>query len=173
MPHLIAPALLPGHTGPRVFLAGSIEMGRAEPWQTPLAQRLLAARPDALVLDPRREAWDASWAQRLDHPMFREQVEWEIAHLDSADLAVFYFQPGTQSPITLLELGRHTARPNAATSTLVCCPEGFWRQGNVEVVCALAGVPTPLSSMDALGDAAERWLAAWGRSEPGAARPGA
>jgi hypothetical protein len=24
---------------------------------------------------------------------------------------------------------------------LVCCPEGFWRKGNVEIVCARYGVP--------------------------------
>ena len=33
---------------------------------------------------------------------------------------------------------------NAATTPeklIVCCPEGFWRKGNVEVVCARFGAP--------------------------------
>lgn len=43
-----------------------------------------------------------------------------------------YFDPSTKSPISLLELGILTANPN---KLLVCCPEGFWRKGNVDVVC--------------------------------------
>jgi hypothetical protein len=48
-----------------------------------------------------------------------------------------YFVPSTKSPITLLELGL-LARSN---KLVVCCPEEFWRRGNVEVVCARYGVP--------------------------------
>jgi hypothetical protein len=42
-----------------------------------------------------------------------------------------YFDPTTKSPISLLELGLH-----ARTGKLiVCCPEPFWRKGNVDIVC--------------------------------------
>src|SRR5208282_1577115 len=36
----------------------------------------------------------------------------------------------SKAPITLMELGLH-----ASDNTVVCCPEGYWRKGNVDVVC--------------------------------------
>lgn len=118
-----------------VFLAGSIEMGRAEPWQ-PTVEDALADLPIAL-LNPRRDEWDASWEQSIANPVFRGQVEWELAGLEHAAVVAMYFVPGTQSPITLLELGLLAS----SGKLVVCCPEGFWRRGNVEVVCARYGVP--------------------------------
>jgi hypothetical protein len=66
-----APLLLDGRT-PSVFLAGSIEMGQAEDWQTQLERTL--ADLDIIVLNPRRDEWDSSWVQSFDNPTFREQV---------------------------------------------------------------------------------------------------
>ena len=115
---------------PLVFLAGSIEMGAAEPWQARLENALSPLA--GTLLNPRRDDWDASWVQSIENAPFREQVEWELRGLRSADIVAIYFDPATKSPITLLELGlvaeRHTV--------LVCCPDGFWRKGNVEIVCA-------------------------------------
>ena len=45
--------------------------------------------------------------QEADEPEFRRQVEWELGALESADVIVMYFAPGTQSPISLLEMGLH------------------------------------------------------------------
>lgn len=157
MPLLVSPDRLNRLTGRMVFLAGSIEMGRAEDWQQGLAKRLLAIDPSLVVANPRRLNWDASWVQSIDNPPFNEQVNWELDHIEQADLVVFHFQPGTQSPITLLELGKHLARPNAAHSTLVSCPEGFWRKGNVDIVCQRAGVRPPFLSLEDLTVAAEGW----------------
>lgn len=141
-----------------VFLAGSIEMGKAEDWQTRLARRLEAVDPGVVVANPRRKAWDSRWVQSIDNPVFREQVEWELDHIERADLVVFYFQPGTQSPITLLELGKHLERAHAARHTLVCCPEGFWRKGNVDIACARKGMMAPATSLDELERQASDWL---------------
>lgn len=121
---------------PSVFLAGSIEMGVAEDWQAKIAAALLPL--DVLVLNPRRESWDSSWAQEIGNPPFREQVEWELSALDAADVILMYFDPATKSPITLLELGIHAAA--SPEKLVVCCPEGFWRKGNVDIVCARYGV---------------------------------
>ena len=118
-----------------VFLAGSIEMGRAEPWQTAV-EAALADLPVA-VLNPRRDEWDASWEQSIANPRFRGQVEWELDGLERAAVVAMYFAPGTQSPITLLELGLFVR----SGRLIVCCPPGFWRRGNIEVVCARHGVP--------------------------------
>jgi hypothetical protein len=116
-----------------VFLAGSIEMGRADGWQTRV-ETALADLPIA-VLNPRREAWNDSWEQSIANPMFRTQVEWELDGIERAALVAMYFAPETKSPITLLELGL-AARSG---KLVVCCPPGYWRRGNVEVVCARYG----------------------------------
>lgn len=118
-----------------VFLAGSIEMGSAVNWQESVEQALLDM--NIVILNPRRDAWDASWVQSIDNPSFREQVEWELAGLERADVVAMYFAPATQAPITLLELGL-VAR---ARKAIVCCPDGFWRKGNVQVVCRRYGIP--------------------------------
>lgn len=122
--------------GPSVFLAGSIEMGLAGRWQEVLERAL--ADLDVLILNPRRDEWDSSWAQSIDNPVFREQVEWELAAQEQASVIAMYFAPDTRAPITLLELGL-AARSG---KLIVCCPEGYWRKGNVDVVCARYGIPT-------------------------------
>jgi hypothetical protein len=129
-----APPALDGHT-PSVFLAGSIEMGRAVDWQEQVVRALQDL--DVVVLNPRRDEWDASWEQSIDNPPFREQVEWELAGLERASVVACYFAPDTRSPVTLLELGLYAR----SGKLVVCCPEGYWRRGNVEVVCRRYGVP--------------------------------
>jgi hypothetical protein len=120
---------------PVIFLAGSIEMGGAEDWQGQVEDSLRDL--DVVLLNPRRDEWDSSWVQSIHNPQFRGQVEWELEGLERASVVAMYFAPATRSPITLLELGL-CARSG---KLLVCCPEGFWRRGNVEVVCARYGVP--------------------------------
>lgn len=134
-----------------IFLAGSIEMGRAEPWQAAFEQAL-ADLPVA-VLNPRREEWDAGWEQSISNPQFRGQVEWELDALEWADVIAVYFAPATQSPITLLELGLFAR----SGKLIVACPAGFWRRGNVEVVCARFNVPL-VADLEALIKAARRAL---------------
>ena len=128
------------HGGVKVFLAGSIEMGAAENWQ----ERLTAALEpyDVTVLNPRRDDWDSTWEQKIDNPQFNEQVTWELSALEDSDLVVFYFDPSTKSPITLLELGLFgPTAEDSETTTIVCCPEGFWRKGNVDIVCDRYDIP--------------------------------
>ncbi len=120
---------------PSIFLAGSIEMGLADPWQARVEEAL--ADLDVILLNPRRDDWDAAWEQSIDNPRFREQVEWELEAQEIASLIIMYFAPGTKAPITLLELGLAVR----SHRLMVCCPEGFWRRGNVEVVCAYYRVP--------------------------------
>jgi hypothetical protein len=127
------PLRLDGRT-PSVFLAGSIEMGTAEDWQEQLTRTLHDL--NILILNPRRDEWDASWVQSITDTQFREQVEWELTGLEQASVVAVYFAPATKAPVTLLELGL-CARSGKA---VVCCPEGYWRRGNVEVVCARYGM---------------------------------
>jgi hypothetical protein len=118
-----------------LFLAGSIEMGNASPWQKQAISTL--ADTDWTILNPRRDEWDSSWEQSINNPNFKEQVEWELGGLDKAHKIFFYFDPDTKSPVTFLELGLHANSGKA----VVCCPDGFWRQGNIEIVCSKFDVP--------------------------------
>ena len=114
---------------PAIFLGGSIEMGTAEDWQARLKAELCDY--NVTLYNPRRNDWDASWEQSIHNKQFKEQVVWELKHLEDADTIIFYFAPGTKSPITLLELGLFAKNHHV----IVCCPEGFWRKGNVDIVC--------------------------------------
>lgn len=118
-----------------LFLAGSIEMGTAEEWQTRV--HLYLADKNILILNPRRLDWDSSWVQSIDNKQFREQVEWEIDGLETADKILMYFDPETKSPISLLELGLYAV----SGKIIVCCPDGFWKKGNVDIVCKRYGIP--------------------------------
>lgn len=117
-----------------IFLAGSIEMGSAEDWQSELASRLLV---DFNVFNPRRDEWDPSWEQKFETPHFSQQVRWELDALDKADIILIYFSPNTKSPISLLELGLYAS----SGKVHVVCPEGFWRKGNVDIVCNTYNIP--------------------------------
>lgn len=114
---------------PFVFLGGSIEMGKAEDWQTKLTNDLQSF--EGTVLNPRRRDWDSSWEQKIDNLQFNEQVTWELTAQEDSDVLVYYFDPKTKSPITLMELGGYGGR----VPTFVCCPDGFYRKGNVDFFC--------------------------------------
>ena len=118
-----------------IFLAGSIEMGMADDWQTQVAQSLMDE--NLTLLNPRRDRWDPTWKQTITNPPFRGQVEWELEAQTRATMIAMYFEPSTQSPITLLELGLFAN----SDKLIVCCPDGFWRKGNVEIVCQRYQIP--------------------------------
>lgn len=120
-----------------IFLAGSIEMGKAENWQA-MCETFLSGEYKYVTYNPRRESWDSSWTQSIDNPKFVEQVEWELDHLDECDIIVMYLDGNTMSPISLLELGLFAS----SGKMHLVCQDGFWRKGNVDVVCNRYNIPT-------------------------------
>lgn len=128
-----------------IFLAGTIDNGASENWQEK-ATELLHGKVD-YIYNPRRPDWNANWAQREDNSQFNEQVTWELEHIGRATYVLFYFAPGSLAPITLLELG--IAAATHPHRLIVCCPEGYWRKGNVDIVCTLYGL-TRITSLDEL-----------------------
>ncbi len=129
---------------PTLFLAGSIEMGKAVEWQEKVA--LFFDKANVILLNPRRDNWDSSWEQDISNPQFKEQVTWELDMIDFADKVLVYFDPATKSPVSLLELGY------LATSdkVIVVCPQGFWRKGNVDIICERHDIPVFKSLEEAL-----------------------
>lgn len=124
---------------PMVFLAGSIEMGKARHWQQEMEAFFETNYPHMIVANPRRDNWDSSWEQSIQHSLFSEQVNWELDHLEQSQVVVFYFDETTKSPVTLLELGKILEHTDTK-KVFVCCPYGFWRKGNVDIVCSRKNV---------------------------------
>jgi hypothetical protein len=120
-----------------LFAGGSIEMDKAKPWQKRLV-RLFNSHDNVVILNPRRNGWDSSWKQSINNRNFRTQVQWELSGLEESDAAVMYFDPATKSPISLLELGLTVC---SGIHMHVICPRGFWRKGNVDIVCTRYKIP--------------------------------
>lgn len=118
-----------------VFLAGSIEMDTAEKWQDKVSDFFHRINYD--IINPRRNNWDSSWEQKFESPEFYQQVIWELNGLEHADLIIMYFDPNTKSPISLMELGLFAR----SGKLRVVCPVGFWRKGNVDIVCNYYNIP--------------------------------
>ncbi|KAK0629330.1 hypothetical protein B0T17DRAFT_466454, partial [Bombardia bombarda] len=114
-----------------IFLAGTT----ASPdWRAPLTTSL--AHLPLTILNPLRPDWDSSWHEDVTFAPFRQQVAWELDMQELADIVVVYFGPGTDAPVSLLELGL-CARSGRA---LVACHMEYRKRGNVQMVCERLGV---------------------------------
>ena len=81
---------------PTIFFGGSIEMDKAEDWQSRLAKDL--EDYDCTIFNPRRDDWDPTWEQDpTPGTKFHEQVTWEFNAQEKADILVYYFDPKTNS----------------------------------------------------------------------------
>jgi hypothetical protein len=151
MRELCAPAPL-DLASPAIFLAGTIDMGTAAPWQASFVREL--SDLDGVILNPRRPDWDSSWTD--DDPRFREQVDWELTALERCSQIAMWFEPNSASPITLLELGLFVR----SGKLIVGCPPGFSRAGNVEITCARYGTPV-YDSWSSFVAAVRSYSSAW------------
>jgi len=122
-----------------VFLAGSIEQDRADQWQGYVISKLSHIR--VAVFNPRRSQWKSSLEQSINNPEFTAQVNWELDHLENANVVFFNFDQDTMSPISLAELGYVLGRNYHCKTqeVIVVCPKRFWRSGNVEIMCQRGG----------------------------------
>jgi len=121
--------------GVSIFLAGSIDMGTAEDWQSKVEESLKNLH--CTIYNPRRDEWDSSWEQKQSQDQFNEQVNWEMNYLDSCDIIFMCLTKDSKAPISMLELGLHAA----SGKMIVVCPDEFWRKGNVEIVCTRYNIP--------------------------------
>jgi len=129
----------------KIFLAGSIEKNKPENWHHHI-ERLLSEQ-QVVLLNPRRDDWDSTWRQELSDEQFRTQVEWELEALEYADYIIIFFEKNAKSPISLLEFGLF-----AKTGKLIVfCEDGFWRKGNVDIVCKKYAI-TQVSSWNEMAE---------------------
>jgi len=156
VPNIIKPPMKFDGVGDYVvFLAGTIDMGEALDWQKMVEEKLSNFGDELTILNPRRDEWDSSWEQSIDNPQFKEQVTWELDGQKAADLIIFVFAINEEeakkakAPITLLELGMFHNK-----QAVVCCPQGFYRKGNVDIVCERFGIPVYEDFDEMLADVA-------------------
>jgi hypothetical protein len=141
---ITSPDALPdSHAKPRIFLGGSIDMGSAPNWQRSVIDAFKGE--DIVILNPRRSDWNPAWKPEASDPNFKQQVEWELDALESSDIVIIYFAPGSQSPVSLLEMGLYAR----SGKLVILCPDGYWRKGNVDITAAKYGV-TQVRSLDEL-----------------------
>lgn len=128
----------PTRTTPSIFLAGTIDMGNSSDWQQHSIHTIASfdVEGELTIYNPRRADWDSSWKQEITDPQFNEQVNWELDMLEQVDIILLYFQKNSLSPISMLELGLFSKNKKM----LVCCEEGFWRKGNIDIVCQRNGI---------------------------------
>lgn len=127
---------------PSIFLAGSIEQGLAPDWQKDVAEKL--SKYDGTIFNPRRDDYDSSWKQSITEPNFKQQVEWELDKLRWSKIIFMYLDPNTKSPISFMELGlraSYNVRGPTDQKLMVCCPDGFYRKGNIEIICDQYQIP--------------------------------
>lgn len=120
----------------KVFLAGTIDNGDSIDWQADFCHRVVDRNWD--IYNPRRKYWNTKWTQSIDNPQFKQQVEWELKHMEKADIIIYNFLPDSKSPITFFELGLYSADPNK--DIRVCCPPEFYRYGNIQIYCKHFGI---------------------------------
>lgn len=117
----------------KIFLAGTIDMGKSVDWQKETCN-WFRALPDGryLLYNPRRDK--GLTGEKAD---FEHQVNWELEHLEKADLIIMNILASSKSPITLLEMGLFMR----SGKLHVICEPGFYRYDNVRITCERYGVP--------------------------------
>ncbi|SPO01976.1 uncharacterized protein DNG_04649 [Cephalotrichum gorgonifer] len=130
-----APSEEPPRGAKSLFLSGGICKTDAADWRETLAASL--SDLPVTIYNPDRPDWDSTWREDVDFAPYREQVLWELDKLDRADLVAVYFHPATQAPISLLEFGLFARVPG---KVVVVCPVGYWKRGNVQIVCQKFGI---------------------------------
>lgn len=154
-----------------IFLAGITSPPDAA-WRLELIEELAHLR-HVTIADPTRPDWDDTWVEDASFAPFADQVRWELDLQDRADVLVVNFgglldaascegRTGggaaigelPKAPISLLELG---IRAGSGRRCMVVCRDGYWKKGNVQLVCERYGIKM-FPSVHALAKALETEL---------------
>ena len=111
-------------TNQSIFLAGTIDDGKSEDWQSKLIKEF--SEYNITILNPRRN----NWGDLSDNEL-RKQITWELDHLEKADIIFMYIIGTSKSPISLLEMGIHIKD----SKLIVVCEPEFYRYENVRITC--------------------------------------
>lgn len=112
----------------KIFLAGTIDDGNSEDWQSQIINGLGKYNLNLEVYNPRVSKWNPNATDKD----VETQIKWEQDHLDKSDIILMYLADNSKSPISLLELGLYAA----SGKLIVCCTDKFYRYTNVKLTCA-------------------------------------
>lgn len=113
-----------------IFLAGTIGLNSEyEDWQFAACNKLM--RYDVNIYNPRRDKWIGSSEQNISNVHLKNQINWELEHLENCDFILMNLLGDSKSPISLLELGMYAK----SGKLIIACPKDFYRYGNIQVVC--------------------------------------
>ena len=119
--------------GKKIFLAGTIDNGNSIDWQREVINLFSTENRDITFFNPRRADWPSDDA----HNEIVKQINWELDHLERADLIVMNILGSSKSPISLMEIGLFAK----SGKLLVFCPENYYRFDNVRIVCERFNIP--------------------------------
>jgi hypothetical protein len=119
-----------------IFLAGTIDMGNSKDWQHQVIERfkeLAETHKNEIenkngsihLYNPRRIEGFGSDKAELEY-----QVNWELDHLENANIIIMNLLPNSKSPISLMEIGLFAR----SRKLVIICPPEFYRYDNVRIV---------------------------------------
>lgn len=146
---------------PKIFLAGSIDQGKAEEWQKTVVNDLKNLEANLIVFNPRRDEWDSSWVD--GDSRLKNQIYWELKYLKESNIIFYYFDPKGQAPVTMLEFGKYIG--DSSKKLIVVCPDGFWRKANVVQTALFYGHDKVFNSLDEGIIELRAYLNTWFRSD--------
>lgn len=129
----LPPIETPESTNCKIFLAGTIDNGQSENWQGEFINYMNKNYDNIDIYNPRRSFEFI----KQESKEFKEQVNWELKHLEKADIIIMNILNNSKSPISLLELGLYAT----SKKMLVICEPNFWRRGNVVMLCEKYNIP--------------------------------
>jgi hypothetical protein len=135
--------------GPKVFLGGAIDMGKAVNWQAHVIESL-SDQADLILLNPRRKEFTDD---TLD-----EQIQWELKALEMSDIVIIWFPTSSKAPISFLEAGIYMK----SGRLVIGVEEGFYRQRNLELTCEHYKVPLFRDLGDIVDEVVRRYTLAMG-----------
>ena len=128
--------LVPNPDEISIFLAGSIEMGKANPWHNAVASQIARRTNQPIAFyNPRR-------TEDFTPDMEEEQIKWEQERLTSCDYIFMHIQGDTKSPISLLEFGEFIG----TGKLFIDVPKDFYRYNNILLTAEQAGFPNRVSN---------------------------
>lgn len=106
----------------KIFLAGSIEMGKAEKWHDSVAEAIASKDLgyNYVFHNPRR---DEDFTPKMEI----SQIVWEQDRMEYANYIFMYLDPTTKSPISLLEFGEFIS----SGKLYVAVDPSFYRYNNL------------------------------------------
>lgn len=112
-----------------IFLGGSLSVSEMiNSWRDEVASGL--SDYDVTILNPERDDLE-DWVDDESNPEFLTHVNWVMSALVHADTVLMYFDPSTESPVSMMEFGMLAKNRNL----MVCCPDSFHKSSIVKIVC--------------------------------------